>query len=122
MIKRLDLVILTGALLLAGLLGLLLFQGEGATLVVEINGTVVEKISLSSLQEETKYSYETPSGRIEILADREGAEILSSGCENKLCVKSGKIKKNGQSILCLPGRTVLRLEGAEEAPLDGVTG
>ena len=122
MIKRLDLIILAGALVLAGLLGLLLFRGEGAVLVVEIDGVAVEEISLSSLQGKTKFSYETPVGPVEILVDEDGAEILSSGCENQLCVKSGKIKKNGQSILCLPGRIVLRLEGGEETPLDGVTG
>ena len=103
------------------LTALFLFRDDGSVLSVEIDGVLVEEISLSALQEEKTLKYETSCGEIVVLADREGARVISAACANRLCVNSGKITKAGQSILCLPCKAVVRLEGAEEG-LDGVTG
>ena len=38
-------------------------------------------------------------------------------CPDKVCVKTGKIKKPGQTIVCLPHRTVIEITG-DNADID----
>lgn len=42
-------------------------------------------------------------------------------CPDKVCVRTGKIDKSGQSIVCLPYKTVIYLEGAAESEIDAVS-
>ena len=44
-----------------------------------------------------------------------GARVADSGCPDKTCVRAGILTQAGQSAVCLPGRVVLRLEGAGAA-------
>ena len=43
-----------------------------------------------------------------------------SDCPNKICMKSGKLYKAGQTASCVPNGVVIVLSGADEP--DGVTG
>ena len=38
-------------------------------------------------------------------------------CPDKVCVKTGKIKNPGQTIVCLPHRTVIEITG-DNADID----
>ena len=43
-------------------------------------------------------------------------------CPDRLCVKQGRIKKVGESIVCLPHKVVIEIVGEkEEAGVDAVT-
>ena len=42
-------------------------------------------------------------------------------CRDKLCVKSGKLTRPGDTAACLPAGVVIRLEGAEKGH-DALTG
>ncbi len=61
------------------------------------NGKIVNTVSLS---EDTKI---TVNGVVFIIEDN-SVSVLSSPCPDKICVKSGKIAKNGETIICLPER------------------
>lgn len=37
------------------------------------------------------------------------ANMIDANCPDGLCVKMGKINKNGQSIICLPNKTVIEV-------------
>jgi hypothetical protein len=45
--------------------------------------------------------------------------MKEANCPDKICVRQGWIEKPGDSIVCIPGEIIIRIEGA--APLDAVT-
>ena len=51
----------------------------------------------------------TPDGQLIVVISHGQAYISESSCPDKICVKSGKIKQNGQTIICAPNRVMLRI-------------
>ena len=41
--------------------------------------------------------------------------MISAKCPDKLCVQQKAISKSGESIICLPYKIVVRVEGAKDA-------
>jgi hypothetical protein len=39
--------------------------------------------------------------------------MKDADCPDKLCEKTGKISKNGETIVCLPHRVVVEIQGGE---------
>lgn len=110
------------AILLAG--GLLLIQilrslsAEGAVAVV-YEGK--EKTAVYPLSADCEVMLEARGGGRNLLMIRDGeAWIEEADCPDRLCVKQGHISKNGQSLICLPHRLTVMIEGAEAAELDAV--
>ncbi len=44
-----------------------------------------------------------------------------STCKNKICVHTGWISKDGQSIVCVPNHIIIYTEGAKAASYDLIT-
>lgn len=42
-----------------------------------------------------------------------GVRVLRSDCPTQDCVRTGTITRSGQSIVCLPARLILQLEGGQ---------
>ena len=110
--------LLLGLLLLA--VGVFFFSRAlapaGQSVLVEQNGETVFRAALGEITEpKTLFVNGT-----EIEITREGARFLSSGCPDKVCVKSGLLTRAGESAICLPNRVSLRLTGGGGA--DAVTG
>ena len=53
-----------------------------------------------------------------------GIRVALSDCPTQDCVHTGIIDRSGQSIVCLPARVIIRLEGGQRDPdaLDAVLG
>lgn len=53
-----------------------------------------------------------------------GVRVAWADCPTQDCVRTGLITRSGQSIVCLPGRIVIRLEGGgtEDNGVDAVVG
>lgn len=93
----------------------------GVTAVVEVNGQECERVNLASLSEPVEKEITGENGILLTLRfEPDGAQVLESQCPDKICVHTGKLRRAGESAICLPARTVLRLEG--ENAVDGVTG
>lgn len=45
--------------------------------------------------------------------------VEKASCPNKVCVRQGRISKPGETIVCLPNRVVVTIEGAKKT--DAVT-
>ncbi len=54
-----------------------------------------------------------------IIKDGE-AFIAEASCPDKLCMKQGRIKYDGQSIICLPNKVVVETVGGEASGEDAV--
>ena len=40
--------------------------------------------------------------------------VLKSTCPNKICIKTGWISKVGESIICVPNRIIIKIEGIKK--------
>ena len=108
-----DLILIVCLLLSAAFVwGLIkLTQKKGVSVVVERNGSETARYPL-----ETDLTVDIPSedGGVNTLVISDGyAYIVSADCPDKLCVKQHAISRTGQTIICLPHRLVIRIEGGE---------
>ena len=109
--KLKDLIII-GGLLLSAVVSYFFIEAnreDGVEVVVRINGDVVCTYSLLEDGE-----YELNDGT-NILCIKDGKAYLSyADCPDHLCVKSGSISKDGESITCLPNKLSVTVIGGEE--------
>ena len=107
---------LLAALVCCGLwLGL---RRDGAAVVVEQDG---KETARYALDENRTVRIEGQGGYNLLVIEGGEAWLLEADCPNLLCVKTGKIRYAGQSIVCLPHKVAVRIVGGASA-LDAVTG
>jgi len=85
--------------------------------VIYVDGNEINKIKLP---QNIKFDFNGKEGPIKLEINGRKARVLDSSCPNKVCVNSGWINKNGESIICLPNRATIKILG-EEKELDGIT-
>ena len=115
---RYDL-ILIGALLVLSigiLLAVTLTRREGGYVEVEKGGELVATYRLSQSGE---YSL---NGGTNILVIENGmAYLKEANCPDKTCVRTGKIRYVGQSIVCLPNEIAITVRGNSTGGVDIVS-
>ena len=79
--------------------------GSAASATISVDGQVVSQISLPC------FNTVTLDNGVTIRFDGMRACIESSDCPDHTCVKNGWLDQAGQSSICLPNRTVLKLDG-----------
>ena len=108
--RRTDLIVIASLLLLA----LALYLVLGAT---RLDGAETERHALS---QDGTYPL---NGGSNILVIAGGQAWLSeANCPDLLCVRQGKVHYTGQSIICLPNRLSVTVEGGESDGVDFVVG
>lgn len=120
--RKKEIRLAAAALLLAG--GLFLLQmltashdGNGAVVIYEGK----EKTAAYPLSENREAMIEPQGGGQNLLIIRDGeAWIEEADCPDRLCVKQGHISKTGQSLICLPHKLTVMIEGGGTAELDAV--
>ena len=86
------------------------------TAVVTVDGTEAERIPLKNFPDgERTYSGNGYTLHV-CLAASQGTEglglyVTEADCPTQDCVHTGTITRAGQSIVCLPARIIIRLEG-----------
>ena len=104
--------LLVFALLLVALFAFLIkdaLSEDGAYAVVEIDGVEIASYPLSIDGE-----YELPGGKNVLKIESGEAYISYADCPDLLCEKMGKISRTGESIVCLPNRTSVKIVGEGE--------
>ena len=79
---------------------------NGITAVVKVDGNIVYMLPLDKNASVTVEGYQ---GVIE----NGTVYMKDADCPDKLCEKTGKISKNGETIVCLPHRVVVEIQGGE---------
>lgn len=106
------LVVLAVVLLAVGCALAVWGQGDEAgrlTAVVSVDGGEVERLPLDGAAGERVY---TGNGyTLTVQFGPEGVRVEAADCPTQDCVHTGTITRGGQSIVCLPARIVIRLEG-----------
>ena len=83
---------------------------EAGMVTVYQDGKLIREISLS---ETTEFVVEGDYTNVISVEDGKAA-IIESDCPGTDCVHSGWIHEPGRSIVCLPNRVEIRMEGASE--------
>ena len=87
------------------------------TVVVSVDGEEVERRPLSEFPD-TEVSYSGNGYTLNVVLaedlypDALGVTVTESDCPTQDCVHTGIITRSGQSIVCLPARIIISLEGA----------
>lgn len=120
-IKKADIVLLIVLILFGAALSIpaALWKGSGNTVKITVNGKLFGIYTLSDNQTvEINKDGRTNIVRIE------GGKVLmeSASCKNQVCVHTGRISHTGQSIVCLPNRVSVTIEGKEASGYDAVSG
>lgn len=96
-----------------------LHQKKGATVVITINGKMYRSLPLN-----TPCTLDIPgtSGGFNRLVIKKGkASITDADCPDKLCVHQASISHNGESLVCLPHKVIVKVTAnAAEKDLDGI--
>ena len=108
-----DALVVLAVLALAGLLAARPFlaaktAGE-LTVSISVDGETVERCALSAYEGGT---YESRGYTLTVAVENGAVRVSESDCPNQDCVHSGAISRAGQSIVCLPARVAVTLEGA----------
>ena len=92
-------------------------QAEGLTAVVSVDGAEADRFSPEDLLKSPR-TYTNNGYTLEVVGETAGPRVALSDCPTQDCVHTGTITRSGQSIVCLPARIVIRLEGGEAKPGD----
>lgn len=84
------------------------FKSDGKTAEISVEGKVIVRINLAETQNKTfclseneHIIYEIKDGRI---------RITESDCPDKICKNKGFISKSGESIVCMPNKTIVEIK------------
>ena len=118
--KRGDLYLMVGCLLAALVCCCLWFllRQDGGTVIVEQNGQETARYALS---EDRTVRIEGEGGYNLLVIEGGEVYLSEADCPTQLCMKTGKIRYAGQSIVCLPHKLAVRIKGGASG-LDAVTG
>ena len=117
--RRADLIVIGALLLLALVLYLAVgaTRTEGGAVVVRVDGVETERHALSA-----DGTYPLNGGSNILVIEGGQAWLSDANCPDLLCVRQGKIHYTGQSIICLPNRLTVTVEGGESDGVDFVVG
>ena len=90
----------------------------GESVSVWVDGKEIYRLSLS---ENETIEVQGPLGTSVITVENGHAFIEKAPCPYKTCVKMGKISRNGEIIVCIPNRILLKIDGKDRHELDGIT-
>ena len=85
---------------------------ESATAVVYADGVEIDRVRTDTPSERI-YTANGYTLHIEFCP---GARVAASDCPTQDCVHTGVVTCGGQSIVCLPARIVVRMEGGAVPP------
>ncbi len=94
------------------------FHREGKRVVIESDGAEVGNFPL---KEDRLVPVEGKLGTTWVKMAEGGVRVVDSPCPYKLCIKSGSIRRSGQTLICLPNRVVVRIPGDGGESVDAVS-
>ena len=113
--KKKDLILAGAVLLLAGILALALRLPKtenGNTMKVTVDGEVYGTYSLAENQ---TVRIQTDHGTNVLVIENGSAHMEEADCPDGYCKRQGTISRVNETIVCLPHKLVVRLEG-DSAP------
>ena len=119
--RRNDILLAAVLLLLGGALALFLWltRQTGGTVSVRIDGKAVMELPLS----ENAQIVLGEGDHTNTLIIRDGkAQVIEASCPDRICVRQGAVQYAGESIVCLPHKLVVTVQGGPPPDIDGTAG
>lgn len=116
-----DALVVLTVLLLAVALGARVWfvpAQNGAEIVVSVGGAEVERLPLADAERD----YTNNGYTIHVVVTADSVRVDRADCPTQDCVHTGAISRAGQSIVCLPARIVIAVEGAADSGFDAIAG
>lgn len=114
--KKKDVIIIIIALAAAAALYLvsqISLGAQASTVVVMLDG---EEVLRRPLAMEDTYEIAQEDGSVNVIAVEGGAVYMKeANCRDGLCIRQGKMKNAAKTIVCLPHKLVVQMEG--DAPV-----
>lgn len=111
--RKRDVIFIIGLLVLsvAAYVVVQLTHHGGQFVTVTVDGVTTGRYSLS---QNITFSVNGYEGGYNNVVIKDGAVYLENAdCPDKLCVKTGRISKTGETIVCLPHRVVVEITGGD---------
>ena len=87
---------------------------NGNTVLIEVMGKEYARYDLNSVETPQTLEIKTQLGYNKVIIEPDGVYVLEADCPDKTDVKTGKISKAGETIVCLPHKVVITLCGEGE--------
>ena len=123
--KKLEKIIILVILLLSfsaiGIPMLSKSNSQNSNIVIKVDNKLVKKVPMNNSNESKRYDFnfnnniayiESKNGKVRML------EMSKELCPNGICSKTGWIDKTYQSIVCLPNKITVTIEGAKSDEID----
>lgn len=120
-IRKADIILFIALVLFGAALAVpaFLWRDSGDTVRITLNGKEFGTYSLKADKEVVV----DKGGRTNKVVIKDGKVWMeSASCKNQICVHTGKISRVGQSIVCLPNRVSVTIEGKGGEEYDAVSG
>jgi hypothetical protein len=79
------------------------FSKQGNRVVIKQNNQVVYN---ESIHKDATFD----TGKNTVVIKNNTVYIDSADCKNQICVKTGKISKKGENIVCLPNKVIVEIK------------
>lgn len=109
-----DIILIFSVLVISALCYLLvvLNQSEGACAVVTVGNEEYGRYPLNIDKKITiNVDYETKNHYNILVIENGKADITEASCPDGICEDHNPISKNGETIVCLPNKVVVKIEG-----------
>ena len=91
---------------------------DGAYAVVKVDGEIIRSLELNKNTSVIVHGYQ--GGSNTIVVDNGQVYMTDADCPDKLCERTGRISRTGESIVCLPHRVVVEIQGNTAERSDSV--
>ncbi|GLC78919.1 lipoprotein [Lacrimispora brassicae] len=111
--QKRELILIAAILAISGLLSAVFYAGNrkaAELVVVTVDGKTVATLDL---HKDTDMIIDGHGGTDHLVIKDGYASITEATCPDKVCVRTGRIHKSGELIVCLPNRVVVTIEGGE---------
>ena len=87
-------------------------ENEALTVVISVDGEEIERCALENFPDMAQfYSNNGYTLKVALASEKMAIRVEESDCPTQDCVHTGMISRGGQSIVCLPARIIIQLEG-----------
>lgn len=96
-----------------------LVETNSKIVVVSVDGKEFARYTLGDTDDNV-YTIDSEYGHNVFKVTSDGVHMVESDCKDQICVHQGHITKTGESIICLPNRLVISIEGTNDDNADEV--
>ena len=113
--------ILIAVIAVSGILALVssrFFAAEGTWVCIQAEGRPMQRIRITAAD---TLLIPGPAGVTRVIIGGHAVWIEEAPCPRKICRAAGKIHRAGETVICVPNRIVITVEGGPRNEIDAVT-